>query len=95
MQQLYNDITVIILLYKENLDLIKKCLKNVKNFKVILVDNDNNIELKKNIENEFKIEKYIFTYYIFYQYLLLFFHNQLLKLLIILEVLRIGLCLNV
>ena len=59
MQDLYENLTVIILLYKENFELVKKCLNNIKNFKVIIVDNDNDLELKKKIENEFKIEKYI------------------------------------
>tara|TARA_Y100000992_G_C21243299_1_gene481884 strand:+ start:397 stop:1266 length:870 start_codon:yes stop_codon:yes gene_type:complete len=59
MQDLYENLTVIILLYKENFELIKKCLNNIKNFKVIFVDNDNNLNLKKKIEGEFKVHKYI------------------------------------
>lgn len=59
MKDLYENLTIIILLYKENFELIKKCLNNIKNLKVIIVDNDNNLELKNKIENEFKIEKYI------------------------------------
>ena len=34
--------------------------KNIKNFKIIIVDNAGNISLKKKIEEKFKIYKYIF-----------------------------------
>ena len=59
MNKLYEEITITIVLYKENFEFISKCLNKVKNFKIILVDNDCNITLKEKIEKEFKIYKYI------------------------------------
>ena len=59
MKKLYEEITVTIVLYKENFEIVSKCLNQVKNFKIILVDNDNNSDLKKKIEKEFKIFRYI------------------------------------
>ena len=59
MKKLYEEITVTIVLYKENFEIVSKCLNQVKNFRIILVDNDNNSDLKKKIEKEFKIFRYI------------------------------------
>ena len=59
MQSFYENVTVTILLYKENYDLISSCLNNLKKFKIVLVDNDNNINLKKKLEENFQIYKYI------------------------------------
>ena len=56
---LYNKITITIVLYKEKLDLVFDCLENIKNFKIIIVDNAGNIYLKKKIEKKFQIYKYI------------------------------------
>ena len=42
-----NEITITIVLYKEKINLIFKCLENIKNFKIIIVDNAGNIFLKK------------------------------------------------
>ena len=53
------EITVVIVLYEEKLDLIFRCLENIKNYKIIIVDNAGNIYLKKQIEEKFKIYKYI------------------------------------
>ena len=53
------EITVVIVLYEEKLDLIFRCLEGIKNFKIIIVDNAGNISLKKKIEEQFKIYKYI------------------------------------
>jgi GT2 family glycosyltransferase len=53
------EITVIIVLYEEKLDLVFRCLEGIKNFKIIIVDNAKNISLKKKIEEKFKIYKYI------------------------------------
>ena len=55
----YNEITIIIVLYEEKANLIFQCLENIKNFKIIIVDNAGNISLKKKIEEKFKIYKYI------------------------------------
>ena len=59
MSNLVNDITIIIVLYQEKLELIQSCLKNIKNFKIIIIDNDNNLKIKSKILKEFKIQKYI------------------------------------
>ena len=53
------DLTIIIVLYQEKIELIRACLENIKNFKIIIIDNDNNIEIKKKIISEFLIYKYI------------------------------------
>ena len=49
MSNLINDITIIIVLYQEKLELIQSCLKNIKNFKIIIIDNDNNLNVKNKI----------------------------------------------
>ncbi len=54
-----NEITITIVLYKEKTNLVFSCLENIKNFKIIIVDNANDISLKKKIEEKFKIHKYI------------------------------------
>ena len=54
-----NDLTIIIVLYQEKIELIKECLDKIKNFKIIIIDNDNNIILKNKINSEYKIQKYI------------------------------------
>ena len=53
-----NNITIIILIYEENLDVIYKCLQPIKNFKIIIVDNAADTKRKDLIEKDFKIEKY-------------------------------------
>ncbi len=59
MNKLYEEITVISVLYQENFEILSKCLESVKDFKIILVDNANNKILKKKIEEKFTIYKYI------------------------------------
>ena len=54
-----DQITILIVLYKEKYEMVSNCLKNIKNFKVIIIDNANDINLKKRISKEFKIYKYI------------------------------------
>ena len=54
-----NEITIIIVLYEEKANLVFQCLENIKNFKIIIVDNAGNISLKNKIEKKFKIYKYI------------------------------------
>lgn len=53
------DLTIIIVLYQEKYELIRACLENIKNFKIIIIDNDNNTEIKKKIVSEFLIYKYV------------------------------------
>ena len=54
-----DQITILVVLYKEKYEMVSNCLKNIKNFKVIIIDNANDINLKKRISKEFKIYKYI------------------------------------
>ena len=53
------ELTIILVLFEENKELVFKCLKNIQNFRVIIIDNADNINLKKKVENIFKIEKYV------------------------------------
>ena len=55
----FNEITIIIVLYEEREQLVLRCLENLKNFKIIIVDNANNVSLKRKIEKNCKIYKYI------------------------------------
>ena len=50
-----NEITIIIILYEEKEKLVLRCLENLKNFKIIIVDNANNITLKRIVEKNYKI----------------------------------------
>ena len=59
MDTLSNKITIIIILYEEKEQLVLKCLENFKNFKIIIVDNSNNLALKKLVEKNYKIFKYV------------------------------------
>ena len=54
-----NELTVIIVLFEEKKDLLFKCLNNIKNFKVIIIDNAGNSELKSQVQKEFTIHHYI------------------------------------
>ena len=62
MNFLINEITIIIILYEEKTDLVLQCLENIKNFKIIIVDNAGNASLKNEIEAKFKIYKYILNF---------------------------------
>ena len=53
-----NKVTVVILIYEENLDVIYECLKSIKNFKIIIIDNANNAKRRDKIQKDFKIDKY-------------------------------------
>ncbi len=53
------NLTVIIVLFKEPFELIKKTLETIKDLKIIIIDNDNNCHLKNKILKQFKIYKYI------------------------------------
>ena len=53
------NITVIIVLYREDYNLLYKTLDKIREFRKIIIDNSNNIELKSKVEANFKIEKYI------------------------------------
>jgi len=59
MSNLEKKVTIQIVLYEENYDLLKRCLMNLEGFKIIIVHNKNNYNLKQKIERNFNIEKYI------------------------------------
>ena len=52
-------ITIIIVLYREDYKLLYKTLDKIRDFKIIIIDNSNNVELKNKVEANFKIEKYV------------------------------------
>ena len=43
------NLTVIIVLYKEPFELINKTLEKIQDLKIIIIDNDNNLEIKTKI----------------------------------------------
>lgn len=45
---LNKELTILMVIYKENLDLIEKNFDNLKAFKKIIIDNGFDYELKKN-----------------------------------------------
>ena len=51
-------LSILIILYEENLEMINKCLEKIKDFKIIIIDNANNKSLKNEIIKKFKIHKY-------------------------------------
>ena len=53
------EITIILVLYREDYNLLLKTLDKIRNFRKIIIDNSNNLELKNKIEKEFIVEKYI------------------------------------
>jgi N-acetylglucosaminyl-diphospho-decaprenol L-rhamnosyltransferase len=59
MKNLHEKITVQIVLFEENFELIKTCLSTLRGIKIIIVDNKKDLELKKKITSQFAIEKYI------------------------------------
>ena len=42
MNYVSNELTIIIVLFEEDDELVFNCLKNIQNFRVIIVDNANN-----------------------------------------------------
>tara|TARA_B110000037_G_C17048573_1_gene476766 strand:+ start:401 stop:1264 length:864 start_codon:yes stop_codon:yes gene_type:complete len=54
-----NELTIIIVLFEEKKELLFKCLHNIKNFKVIIIDNAGNSELRDQVQEEFVIQHYI------------------------------------
>ncbi len=59
-QHILNEkITIGIVLFKEDYDVIYKTLDKIRLFKIIIIDNSFDLKLKKKIEDNFKIEKYI------------------------------------
>jgi len=53
------NLTILIILYQENIDVVKKCLDQLKEFKVIIIDNANDANLKNKLTENYNIQKYI------------------------------------
>ena len=53
------NLTILIILYQENIDVVKKCLDQLKKFKVIIIDNANDANLKNKLTEDYHIQKYI------------------------------------
>ena len=53
------NLTILIILYQENIDVVKKCLDQLKKFKVIIIDNANDANLKNKLTEDYNIQKYI------------------------------------
>ena len=51
------NLTVLIILYQENIDVVKKCLDQLKKFKVIIIDNANDANLKNKLTEDYNIHK--------------------------------------
>ena len=56
---LKNKITIIIVLYREDYNLLYNTLDKIREFRKIIIDNSNNEDLKNKVESNFEIEKYI------------------------------------
>lgn len=54
-----NEITIVVVLFEEKKELLFKFLQNIKNFKIIIVDNSGNSKLKSQVEDAFFIHSYI------------------------------------
>ena len=52
-------LSILIILYQEKLETITQCLDQIKQFKIIIIDNANDKNLKDEITKKFKIYKYI------------------------------------
>ena len=59
MNFVFNELTIVLVIFEEKKDLLFKCLENIKNFKIIIVDNGRNTKLKSQVEKKFNIDKYI------------------------------------
>ncbi len=51
-------LSILIILYEEDLETIIKCLEKIKDYRIIIIDNANNRSLKNEIIKKFKIYKY-------------------------------------
>ena len=56
---LYKEITIVLVLYEEEFKLINQCLENIKNFNIVIIDNAGNKRLKQKINKKFDITKYV------------------------------------
>ena len=55
---IHQKLSILIILYEENFEMIEKCLEKIKDFKIIIIDNANNKPLKNEIIKKFRIYKY-------------------------------------
>ena len=53
MDYAFKELTIIIVLFEEKKDLLFSCLNNIKNFKIIIIDNAGNSKLKIEVESNF------------------------------------------
>ena len=51
-------LSILIILYEENFEVVEKCLSNINEYKIIIIDNANDQSLKDKIIKNFKIYKY-------------------------------------
>ena len=56
---IYNEITVLLILYQEEDNQILENLEKIRNFKIIIIDNSNNIKLRNIIKKKYNIFNYI------------------------------------
>ena len=56
--KIYDEITIVIVLYNST-KLVLECLKPIKNFKIIIVDNGKNKKIIEFIKNNYSIEKIV------------------------------------
>ena len=54
-----DELTVTIVLFEEEECLVFECLENIKNYKIIIIDNAGNSLLRLKVEEKYKIHKYI------------------------------------
>ena len=59
MDYAFKELTIIIVLFEEKKDLLFSCLNDIKNSKIIIIDNAGNSKLKIEVERNFSIYKYI------------------------------------
>jgi len=57
--ELFQSITIQIVLYEESKEMVFKCLDKLKNFKIVILDNAGNYKLKEEILKNFNISKYL------------------------------------
>ena len=51
-------LSILIILYEESFETIRKCLKQIEDFRIIIIDNANDKSLKDKIIKNFRIYKY-------------------------------------
>ena len=56
---LNQELTILIVLYKESVDLVEKNLDNLSAFKKIIIDNGSDFYLKKKLQNKYLFSNYI------------------------------------